>query len=780
MEFEEPVEVQRRFRSEGIDVHPTDSALVVFYEVEASVVSSQNEELLGESNRCQKIIRVPSLSRKTNIAALARQIIKKCRYLHPEMQPEIENSLEYLRQRNKLGGKKSKSAEQERKFLDEEPTDMVASLNDLDEYMEMMYEDINSKVKGSKLILQLARNPNNLEEIGAQTSLMKMLTRTMREDGLKSTPLLTNIVSIFFFFSSYSTFHPMLVQYKVGSTCLKIVAQEHSRSQLWQSDLLVLQKKMRQGKLTQEDLDLKIQKTTEIEFKQSQLLYVAFHLLLNLAESLDVETKMIKKNLIEYLVAALDRENYEFLTLIVTFLKKLSIFEDSKDKMVELDVVPRLAALVPSESPLLESYVLRLLLNLSFDKGSRLRMVEVGLVPKLAEMLMVEDAPIATLLTVLYHISMEKEHRHLFAGTEVVPVIMQLMLKSPNPNVELEPISLAINLAHDAKCAAIMSEGKGVNFILKRALRTHDPLLLKLTRALCSHPGKKELLLEFIDPLANQVHDSQDDPDMLVELIGILGCLDIPEFDFQQLADEYDLLPLLARLLLPTAHVADDLVLEAVVLVGTLLTDPACAPMVASTSIVVSLITLLKQKQDDDEIVLQIIYVWNKLLFYSDTREVVLHEVQAVSYLLDLMHDKNEAIRKVISSALDIVAECDATWAREIKMKQFSFHNSTWLENVLGEVPGEVEEGWPLSHFDPHMAIPADSTGPHAQFTQDIAVRDFADAMYGEEGDVYIDDEDDDDEYRDGFDRDQHAYYDEPRGQQFGTGGDYDDGGLWD
>eukprot|EP00049_Salpingoeca_infusionum_P004974 m.86462 g.86462 ORF g.86462 m.86462 type:complete len:292 (+) comp12811_c0_seq1:111-986(+) len=225
MEFEEPVEVQRRFRSEGIDVHPTDSALVVFYEVEASVVSSQNEELLGESNRCQKIIRVPSLSRKTNIAALARQIIKKCRYLHPEMQPEIENSLEYLRQRNKLGGKKSKSAEQERKFLDEEPTDMVASLNDLDEYMEMMYEDINSKVKGSKLILQLARNPNNLEEIGAQTSLMKMLTRTMREDGLKSTPLLTNIVSIFFFFSSYSTFHPMLVQYKVGSTCLKIVAQ---------------------------------------------------------------------------------------------------------------------------------------------------------------------------------------------------------------------------------------------------------------------------------------------------------------------------------------------------------------------------------------------------------------------------------------------------------------------------------------------------------------------------------------------------------------------------
>eukprot|EP00056_Hartaetosiga_gracilis_P007592 m.110246 g.110246 ORF g.110246 m.110246 type:complete len:108 (+) comp12743_c1_seq2:176-499(+) len=82
-------------------------------------------------------------------------------------------------------------------------------------------------------------------------------------------------------------------------------------------------------------------------------------------------------------------------------------------------------------------------------------------------------------------------------------------------------------------------------------------------------------------------------------------------------------------------------------MVGTVLTDPACAPLVADCGIASMLIGMLKDKQEDDEIVLQIIFVWNKLLYYKSTRDVVLSEPQAVSYLLDLMHDQNTEIRKV-------------------------------------------------------------------------------------------------------------------------------------
>lgn len=78
--------------------------------------------------------------------------------------------------------------------------------------------------------------------------------------------------------------------------------------------------------------------------------------------------------------------------------------------------------------------------------------------------------------------------------------------------------------------------------------------------------------------------------------------------------------------------------------------------------------------------VLQIIFVWNKLLFYAPTRGLVLEQQQAVAYLLDLMHDKNDEIRRVCNGALDIIAECDEVWAKEIRAKRFEFHNAVWLQ----------------------------------------------------------------------------------------------------
>lgn len=41
----------------------------------------------------------------------------------------------------------------------------LAVLDYIDDYVELLYEDIAEKIKGSALILQLARNPDNLMEL---------------------------------------------------------------------------------------------------------------------------------------------------------------------------------------------------------------------------------------------------------------------------------------------------------------------------------------------------------------------------------------------------------------------------------------------------------------------------------------------------------------------------------------------------------------------------------------------------------------------------------------
>ena len=61
---------------------------------------------------------------------------------------------------------------------------------------------------------------------------------------------------------------------------------------------------------------------------------MSYYLLLNLSEDLKVELKMRNKGIATLLVKTLDRENVELLILVISFLKKLSIFVENKNDMV--------------------------------------------------------------------------------------------------------------------------------------------------------------------------------------------------------------------------------------------------------------------------------------------------------------------------------------------------------------------------------------------------------------------------------------------------------------
>lgn len=69
--------------------------------------------------------------------------------------------------------------------------------------------------------------------------------------------------------------------------------------------------------------------------KQEKILFVAFHLLLNLAEDLQIERKMRNRQIIHLLLSMLDRNNPDLLFIVLNFLKKLSIFGDNKTEMKE-------------------------------------------------------------------------------------------------------------------------------------------------------------------------------------------------------------------------------------------------------------------------------------------------------------------------------------------------------------------------------------------------------------------------------------------------------------
>ncbi|KAL4660150.1 kinesin-associated protein 3-like [Arapaima gigas] len=655
MQSEDARYLQRKVKGGNIDVHPTEKALVVQYEVEATILGEMGAPMLGERKECQKIIRLKSLNSSTDIASLARKVVDECRLIHPSKLAEVEQLLYYLQNRRKANGKEKRQIKpKELTPFEGMEIDEEANINNIDDYVELLYEDIPEKVRGSTLILQLARNPDNLKELLHNETALGALARVLREDWKQSVELATTIIYIFFCFSSFSQFHGLITHYKIGALCMNIVEHELKRYDLWQDEL----QKKKKTYILVKDHEKAFKKYQGLLVKQEQLLRVALYLLLNLAEDPRTELKMRNKNIVHMLVKTLDRENAELLVLVVSFLKKLSIYLENKNDMAEIDTIEKLASLVPCEHEDLLNITLRLLLNLSFDTGLRSKMVQVGLLPKLTSLLGNENQK-QIAMCILYHISVDDRFKSMFAYTDCIPQLMKMLFEHGEEPIDTELISFCINLAANKRNAHVICEGNGLKMLMKRALKLKDPLLMKMIRNISQHDGPtKHLFIDYVGDLAAQIRPDEDE-DFVIECLGTLANLIIPELDWELVLKEYNLVPFLKDHLKP-GSAEDDLILEVVIMIGTVSMDDSCAAMFAKSGIIPALIELLNVPA----------------CFLSDLS--VKFSVSAVA------QESREGIRTCIP-------EYDEEWGKKIQTEKFRWYNSQWLEMVENRQMDEAE-----------------------------------------------------------------------------------------
>ncbi|XP_069794326.1 kinesin-associated protein 3a isoform X7 [Narcine bancroftii] len=669
----------------------------------------------SEDARYLKSIRLKSLNANTDITSLARKVVEECKLIHPSKLAEVEQLIYYLQNRRESPPGREKQDKKVGRLKDPPPfegmeIDEIANINDIEDYIELLYEDLSDEVRGSALILQLARNPDNLEELLQNETALGALARVLREDWKQSVELATNIIYIFFCFSSFSQFHGLITHYKIGALCMNIIDHELKRHDLWQEELHKKKKVVdedAENQVLKKDYEKTYKKYQGLVTKQEQLLRVAFYLLLNLAEDTRTELKMRNKNIVHMLVKSLDRENFELLILVMSFLKKLSVFVENKNDMVELNIIEKLSKLVPCDHDDLLNITLRLLLNLSFDTGLRNKMVQVGLLPKLTALLGAENHR-QIVMCILYHVTMDDRFKSMFAYTDCIPQLMKMLFECPGEHIDMELISFCINLASNKRNAQLICEGNGLKILMKRALKFKDSLLMKMIRNISQHEGQtKELFIDYVGDLAAQININEGE-EYVIECLGALANLTVPNLDWELVLKEYNLVPFLKDRLKP-GSTEDDLVLEVVIMIGTVSMDDSCAAMLAKSGIIPALIELLNAKQEDDEFVCQIVYVFYQMVFHQATRDVIIKETQAPAYLIDLMHDKNAEIRKVCDNTLDIIAgsreeqgdernvliavlqEYDEEWAKKIQSEKFRWHNSQWLEMVENRQMDESE-----------------------------------------------------------------------------------------
>ena len=142
--------------------------------------------------------------------------------------------------------------------------------------------------------------------------LMSLLSRVFAEDFKRNNELSFNLCRVFLSFSNFMEMHSILANYRIGALTMKVVELELKRTR---------------------------HKAEERQkARQDKIIFVALHLLINLAEDVSVEKKMVKKNLVQMLTENLSRRTPDCLMLILTFLRKLSIFSENKTIMADSEV----------------------------------------------------------------------------------------------------------------------------------------------------------------------------------------------------------------------------------------------------------------------------------------------------------------------------------------------------------------------------------------------------------------------------------------------------------
>eukprot|EP00040_Diaphanoeca_grandis_P026391 m.147705 g.147705 ORF g.147705 m.147705 type:complete len:748 (+) comp30555_c0_seq2:224-2467(+) len=691
--MEEAKFIKRTAKAARLDVHPTENAIVINYEVEAVILADSGEPMIAHAKRCQKNIKVRSLTERTDIEALALNIMERCKLITPQKFHELLQLLAFLQTRAQdaqfvASIAKTKEAQRQQSLLDHGPSADTAKIGDIDDYMALLYEDHAKKIEGTAMILQITQNPDNLEEMIQNETLLGCLARVLRDEGLKSMELANNIIHVFYILSSFTVFHDFLKQYKIGALCMKIVTQEMQRYDVWQEKM---KKSMKKLASKPEEAESLVVKFNDQCFKQESLLYVAVHLLLNLAEDTRVQIKMKNKNIVQDLIKLLDRDNVEFLELIVNFLKKLSIFAENKDEMKEADIVKKLVRLVNSPpDEMLSKVTLGLLLNLSFDRDLRTRIVELGLLPRLMDLAQIREGSLRVIASILFNLSTEDDNKSHFSDTECIPVMMEEIIHPSEEDATMHVLALFINLAMEKKNAVKMCLNHGLDHLIKIALFSADvksssvpTLVMKLIRNISRHDGDvrkhfeahKETLVEAA--VTNPTNES-----MLVEILGVLGNLTFSK----ELLLKYDVVGFVIQGFAPAAY-DDDIVLQLIILVGAILSDEDCAELVATSGVTPDLDNILNTRDHDDEIVLQIVYVYYKLLYFKATRTVVMESadtMDTMEYLLRLMDDDNAEIKKVCNGALEIAMQFDDEIAERVKEMKFEAHNGGWITAMKG------------------------------------------------------------------------------------------------
>ncbi|PIO70763.1 hypothetical protein TELCIR_07368 [Teladorsagia circumcincta] len=232
-------------------------------------------------------------------------------------------------------------------------------------------------------------------------------------------------------------------------------------------------------------------------------------------------------------------------------------------------------------------------------------------------------------------------------------------------------------------------DGQGLALLMDAAIDGRDLMVAKIVRSIASHEGPTQDMFVSSMPrlleagMKNALTQEDENVALGLEFIGTAALIKVA--DWSSLSTSYDLVNWIGERLKASGGENEPLQLQLVIMCGTMARQVDAARTLVPLLEV--FLQLLHTMQEDDEFVAQLLYLFLQLLRHRELANRLMGPDSALgAYVIDLMHDKNPAIREMCDNALVIIGEHSQEWARRIAAERFRWHNAQWLDTVEGGV----------------------------------------------------------------------------------------------
>ena len=566
-------------------------------------------------------------------------------------------------------------------FKQKNPQELTTvNIEEIEKYVDLLYETPEDKVKGARFLLYLIQNPKNMYIIGQeQEKLLDVISRTLHDEHKKILELSIYLIYFFYAFSQYKVFHPLLSHRSVGGICMGIIDYNLLKYEYRRDELIHLSTS---NKVTPKEYQLALEKFLFLVRKQDRLLTKAFQILHRLAEDPKLEVKMVKKDIVGLLLKNMGRININLLLEVLLFLKKLSIIQVNKDAMIKGKIFEKMMKVFEIRHPYIWAINLQLFFNLSFDHGFRMEVIsKPEAFYQLTSFFKLTDFR-SNILRIFYNFSLEEKALPLFYNSETLFIIYELLDKFPEKIIGAELAALTLNLIAYPPNAQKLAENGRVKNLIERVLKNSDFELMKIIRTIIENCINDKSINKIYNKYVEDhfmpiLTSKQETNEYLIETINILSYIDT---DWEPKLDKFNLIEFFEKNLKTQNY--DEFLLAIISFFGNIATDKGCSKKIAASKIIPLLNQILVRKMDSLNIVFSVILSLYQMLPWKDTRELIIKNEELIKLVLNCLKCPNEQINFISMRFLEIVQIFEKQWSEKIKKEKFRLYNNELIKKL--------------------------------------------------------------------------------------------------